>query len=166
MDNPFKVFDEIRRAYVRYLDSPFRLRYDVLLDERRRLLDTDRQLYRDPLFEPLPPYETSDLTLPQACARLGAPTEMADFAACGLFPPRRLLHRHQLEAWETSRSGRAVVVTSGTGSGKTECFLIPIFSALVEESARGWGRVGAKDPNRLWWNRRRQARIAQLLALM
>ena len=54
MDNPFKVFDEIRRAYVRYLDSPFRLRYDVLLDERKRLLDTDRQLYRDPLFEPVP----------------------------------------------------------------------------------------------------------------
>ena len=46
MDDPFHVFQEIRRAYLRYLDSPFRLRYDALLDERRELLDRDRQLYR------------------------------------------------------------------------------------------------------------------------
>ncbi len=161
MDNPFEVFDEIRRAYVRYLDSPFRLRYDVLLDERRQLLDVDRQLYRDPLFEPVPPFESSGLTLAQACARLGVAPEAAEFAACGLFPPRRRLHRHQLEAWEACQSGRGVVVTSGTGSGKTECFLIPIFAALLEESARGWGTLGTRDQNRLWWNRPRQQRVRQ-----
>ena len=59
MDDPFKVFEEIRRAYLRYLDSPFRLRYDALLDERRHLLNRDRQLYREPLFEPIAPYESS-----------------------------------------------------------------------------------------------------------
>lgn len=161
MNNPFEVFDQIRQAYIRYLDSPFRLRYDVLLEERRQLLDADRQLYREPLFEPVSPYESSGLTLSQACARLGVPSEFANFAACGLFPPRRRLHRHQLEAWEACRSGSGVVVTSGTGSGKTECFLIPIFAALVEESARGWGTLGPEDPNRLWWNRPRQQRIRQ-----
>src|SRR5262249_5482430 len=41
------------------------------------------------------------------------------------------------------------------------CFLIPIFAALVEESARGWGTLGTQDPNRLWWNRPRQQRIRQ-----
>src|SRR6266404_2988880 len=128
MDNPFKVFDETRKTYLRYLDSPFRLRYDALLEERRTLLYRDRQLYRDPLFEPISPYASSQLTLAQACGRLGLPTDTADFAACGLFPGGRQLHRHQFEAWETSRRGDAVVVTSGTGSGKTECFLIPILA--------------------------------------
>ncbi|HUP60656.1 MAG TPA: DEAD/DEAH box helicase [Thermoanaerobaculia bacterium] len=161
MDNPFELFDEIRRAYVRYLDSPFRLRYDVLMDERRQLLDSDRQLYRHPLFEPVSPYETSGLTIAQACALLSVVPDFGDFAACGLFPSRRKLHRHQLEAWQESRSGKAVVVTSGTGSGKTECFLIPVFAALIEESAHGWGQMQAVDPNRLWWNRPRQQRIAQ-----
>ena len=47
MDDPFRVFDKIKRAYLRYLDSPFRLRYDALLEERRSLLDQDRQLVRD-----------------------------------------------------------------------------------------------------------------------
>ncbi len=46
MDNPFRIFDELREAYLRYLDSPFRLRYQALLGERRDLLDADRQLYR------------------------------------------------------------------------------------------------------------------------
>ena len=44
-------------------------------------------------------------------------------------------YRHQLEAWEIL--GRAepqsLVVTSGTGSGKTECFMVPILSKLVRE---------------------------------
>jgi len=161
VDNPFSVFNEVRRAYLRYLDSPFRLRYDALLDERRRLLDSDRQLYREPLFEPVPPYESSNLTLAQACARLGVAPEIAEFAPCGLFPTLRLLHRHQLEAWEASRAGRAVVVTSGTGSGKTECFLIPIFASLLEESARGWGALLPANPNGFWWNVRRSQRVRQ-----
>ena len=55
MENPFRVFDQIRKAYLRYLDSPFRLRYDALLSERRDLLDQDRQLYRLPLIEPVWP---------------------------------------------------------------------------------------------------------------
>ena len=68
MDDPFRVFQEIRSAYLRYLDSPFRLRYDALLQERRQLLDQDRQLYRLPLIEALAPYESSDRTVEQACA--------------------------------------------------------------------------------------------------
>jgi DEAD/DEAH box helicase domain-containing protein len=120
LDNPFKVFDEIRQAFLRYLDSPFRLRYEALLEERRVLLDTDRQLYRLPLIEPIAPYESSGLTVDRACGRLGISQDAADFIGAGLFPPQRELYTHQLQAWELSRQGRAVVVTSGTGSGKTE----------------------------------------------
>jgi len=42
-------------------------------------------------------------------------------------------YRHQLESWQrlSSNNPTSVVVTSGTGSGKTECFFIPILDALV-----------------------------------
>ncbi len=136
MDDPFHVFQEIRSAYLRYLDSPFRLRYDDLLNERRELLDRDRQLYRLPLIEALPPYESSNLTVQQACATLGVPPEAADFITRGLFRSDVPLHGHQFQAWERSRAGRPVIVTSGTGSGKTEAYLLPIFSSLVEECLR------------------------------
>lgn len=161
MDNPFKVFEEIRSAYLRYLRSPFRLRYDALLTEREQLLDRDRQLYREPLFEPVTPYLTASRTVAQTCTTLGVSPDVADFLTTGLIPAGRLLHQHQLEAWRESRSGKAVVVTSGTGSGKTECYLMPVLAQLVEESARGWGSSGAINPQRFWWRGRRNPRIVQ-----
>src|SRR5437867_7196736 len=117
MNDPFHVFDEIRDAYLRYLDSPFRLRYQALLDERRDLLNQDRQLYRVPLIEALSPYESSEYNVAQACAALGVPAEAADFIARGLFRADLPLHRHQFDAWRCSRHGQPVVITSGTGSG-------------------------------------------------
>lgn len=161
MNDPFLTFDELRNAYLRYLDSPFRLRYPALMEERRGLLDQDRQLYRDPLFEPIVPYESSGMTVRAACSKLGAPQEAAEYVESGgLFPAERELFQHQFDAWKASKSGEAVVVTTGTGSGKTECYLLPVFASLVEESVR-WGAPADRPARALWWNHRNQQRIAQ-----
>ncbi len=161
MNDPFQVFEEIRLAYQRYLDSPFRLRYDALREERRNLLFQDRQLFRDPLIEPIPPYESSDLTVGQACNHLGIPDEVADFITRGLFRQNLPLYEHQYEALRHSRDGRAVVVTTGTGSGKTECYLLPVFAYLVEDLMRGWGTPSPLPDRHLWWRHPHQTRIPQ-----
>jgi DEAD/DEAH box helicase domain-containing protein len=61
---------------------------------------------------------------------------------------RRSWHpfRHQIEAWKEllSPNPRSVVVTSGTGSGKTECFLIPLLNSLVEQSLAGQTMIGVQ----------------------
>lgn len=161
MNDPFLTFDELRNAYLRYLDSPFRLRYPALMEERRKLLDQDRQLYREPLFEPIVPYESSGMTVRSACCQLGAPQQVAEYVESGgLFPAGRELFQHQFDAWQASRSGKAVVVTTGTGSGKTECYLLPVFASLVEESA-GWSAPSPRAARALWWNYRKQQRIPQ-----
>jgi len=51
------------------------------------------------------------------------------------FPRNIAPYKHQLEAWEwlTREQPQSVVVTSGTGSGKTECFMVPILNSLVRE---------------------------------
>ncbi|HXF07868.1 MAG TPA: DEAD/DEAH box helicase [Candidatus Acidoferrales bacterium] len=41
------------------------------------------------------------------------------------------LHRHQSEAIALARAGRSYVVTTGTGSGKSLCFFIPIIDAIL-----------------------------------
>lgn len=43
--------------------------------------------------------------------------------------------KHQLKSWETllDKSKKSVVVTSGTGSGKTECFMVPVLEDLYQE---------------------------------
>lgn len=45
-------------------------------------------------------------------------------------------YRHQLEAWEllAQPQPQSVIVTSGTGSGKTECFMVPILDQLAREA--------------------------------
>lgn len=49
------------------------------------------------------------------------------------FPTSRAPYSHQLEAWRYLARPQpgSLVVTSGTGSGKTECFLVPILNRLA-----------------------------------
>lgn len=39
-------------------------------------------------------------------------------------------YAHQAESWKQLQAGNSIVVTSGTGSGKTECFMYPVLSDL------------------------------------
>ena len=60
--------------------------------------------------------------------------------ASGAMPRDRKLYTHQFETIEKSRTGDgderpAVVVTAGTGSGKTEAFLLPILDDLYRNPA-------------------------------
>jgi ATP-dependent helicase YprA (DUF1998 family) len=161
MTSPIAIFNSLRRTYLRYLDSPFDLRYGELTAERDRMLDADGRLYREPLIEPVPVYQSSGQNFPQAAQVLLAGSwpahlvgDLANFASQGLFPPRRELYEHQRRVFEESVvAGRDVVVTTGTGSGKTECFLLPIAAALVRESAN-WGAPGPRAPEWDWWNPR------------
>ena len=59
------------------------------------------------------------------------------------------MHNHRfirdtiLDCWKLLQDDlpRSVLVTSGTGSGKTECFLVPILEDLARESARSGAGV-------------------------
>ena len=53
-------------------------------------------------------------------------------------PTKRPLYLHQEQAARKSIDGqRNLVITTGTGSGKTECFLIPILQGLLQEIEDG-----------------------------
>ena len=54
------------------------------------------------------------------------------------FAPERHPFRHQHAAFThlTAPDPRSVLVSSGTGSGKTECFLVPLLDDLAREAAR------------------------------
>lgn len=159
MSNPLAIFEDLRDTYLRYLDSPFDLRYPDLVAERRQLLDTDGRLYRRPLIEPVPAYQTCGQTFQQvAHSVLGASwtpaalTDLVTFVSQGLFPPARELYTHQRDVFaESALHGHDVVVTTGTGSGKTECFLLPIAASLIRESS-AWGAPGPRPAQWDWWN--------------
>ncbi|MET4694498.1 DEAD/DEAH box helicase [Endozoicomonas lisbonensis] len=51
------------------------------------------------------------------------------------FPRTAHPYKHQLAAWNTllDDTPKSAVITSGTGSGKTECFMVPILEDLIRE---------------------------------
>src|ERR1700741_2375520 len=102
MTSPMSLFHQLRETYLRYLDSPFDLRYEPLVAERRALLDRDGRLYREPLIEPVPPFVSSGMTFSRASQEILGQTwpaplisELSEFVERGLFPSGRALHSHQ-----------------------------------------------------------------------
>ncbi|CAM4202224.1 DEAD/DEAH box helicase [Vibrio neonatus] len=58
-----------------------------------------------------------------------------------LFDSNWYPYEHQHEAWKhlTADEPRSVIVSSGTGSGKTECFLVPILNDIARRNSRAEG---------------------------
>ena len=52
-------------------------------------------------------------------------------------PLTRSLYRHQESAFRKILAGENLIVSTGTGSGKTECFLIPVLNSLLREKEEG-----------------------------
>lgn len=164
MTDPIRTFDSLKSAYLRYFDSPFDLRFEDLVQARRRLLDRDGVLYREPLIEPQPGYVLSGHDVRAAATTVlsgiagWSPQNIADLAAVaeeGLFLPRGStpieLYRHQEATLQSSVAARAdTVILTGTGSGKTESIYLPVLAALVRESAR-WSAIPAA-PRNDWWS--------------
>jgi hypothetical protein len=51
--------------------------------------------------------------------------------------PSLQLHQHQLDAITLANQGKSFVVTTGTGSGKSLCFFIPIIDQILRAKAKG-----------------------------
>ena len=174
MKSPTAVFESLRDMFFRYLDSPFDLRYPDLVSERRKQLDVDGRIYRLPLIEPLPAYQKCGVPFRTVAQDLLSGTwkqndinDLVDFVSKQLFPTDRQPYTHQRDVFrEVVVNGNDVVVTTGTGSGKTECFLLPVVAELVRES-KSWAVPGQRSPHWDWWNpahrtgRNWPARVAQ-----
>ncbi len=49
------------------------------------------------------------------------------------FPKDRHPYKHQVKSWNTLlNEKKSIAVTTGTGSGKTECFMLPVLHDLYE----------------------------------
>jgi ATP-dependent helicase YprA (DUF1998 family) len=116
MSNPIALFDDLREMYLRYLDSPFDLRYPDLVSERRTLLNIDGRLFRQPLIEPIPAYRSSNQTFQLlAQSLLGSSwsqteiSDLANFVSLELFPPSRLPYAHQQQVFAESVVNAAIL---------------------------------------------------------
>ena len=155
--NPLTIYENIGKAYLKYIDTQFWLRDNELMIERRNLLNRPGYLFTDVLLEPVLPYQSTDLVRDVA-AEVGLDPKTAEAVGKALYGDytdgtNYAARQHQAEALRHSladnESQRNVAVTSGTGSGKTEAFLLPIFARLVEEAHR-WED---QEAFHAWWEK-------------
>jgi ATP-dependent helicase YprA (DUF1998 family) len=142
--NPMAFTNQLRHALVDYLMTTFDVNRDGTQQELaaalRRALETHRALFNGPFLELAPPY-VRGCTLQQLIderildPRLGA---LNCFRRGDPLPLNAPLYTHQEAAIrKIAGESRGVVVSSGTGSGKTEAFLIPILNDLLIDRTQG-----------------------------
>ena len=146
------AYTRMSQVYQWYIESAFPLRYKALGNERRQLLSRPETLSQPPLLETIPVYPSSGYDLADASQQLPFDYRDLQHLAQALFPPGIQLWQHQ---WESLRevllNQKDIVVTTGTGSGKTECFLLPLLAELARDSA-SWPVCPTPSGERKWWN--------------
>lgn len=132
--NPILTARRIEQSYRDYLATTIHFDNKDLQQQLEKILNTRGFLAKGPFLEAAPPYERAysvrDLIvkgdLCQSMLLLGG----GDPA---LFDPDRPLYSHQARAIEKALAGNNFAVVTGTGSGKTECFLLPILNDILRE---------------------------------
>lgn len=112
----------------------------ALLDYLRYLLVEEERLLTDPVFQATFEWENCDKAMRELTDLFPAALIDALDRAKGdfRFPADRKPYAHQLTSWqELMKRKKSIIVTSGTGSGKTECFMIPILSDLYLQAEAG-----------------------------
>lgn len=127
--------DEIKATYRRYLSSLLAVRDPKIDAALRHAIDTTPMLDKGPYLEATPPYAPGKAL--QDLIAEGVVAEGFAKLSGKALPLERPLYVHQEESIRKVAAGRNVVVATGTGSGKTESFLIPILDSLVREREQG-----------------------------
>jgi ATP-dependent helicase YprA (DUF1998 family) len=129
--NPIVFTERVVRSFLRYQLTAYPFADERLLTQMRSLLSLDETrdspLLRGPYISLSRPFRTGasvDTLVKEGVfhphMRQRIPAEITN------------LYGHQEDAVRAIRAGKTTLVSTGTGSGKTECFLYPVVSRCLE----------------------------------
>ena len=133
--DPIATSDGIVETYRRYLGSLLPLRDEQILAQVDARLAEAGTVFQGPLLEMTPPFlagSSLQQLVDEGVLAAGFPRYFS-----GDLPGNRALYLHQERSIRRATAGHNVVVATGTGSGKTESFLVPILDHLARERAAG-----------------------------
>lgn len=132
-----ETITEIQGALRDYIEATYHVGHPAIISRRRALLERDGVIFQPPFIESTPRYKTNrkfaELDIDPTVRRLFDHLGVEDDGLKPLLfdPP----YTHQAQALEAATArGKSLVVTTGTGSGKTESFLMPMLAKLAEEA--------------------------------
>src|SRR5262245_36330111 len=124
----FALRNRVVDDYKRYIESFVRIR-DANIEEYVQQQFDSGVLWPEPILQLNPAY-VPGATLDQLVASGELHPATAKFFRKHDGSPLRL-YRHQEEALEIAGRGEPYVVTTGTGSGKSLTYLVPIYESIV-----------------------------------
>lgn len=163
--DPIGAFEKIEEDYRRYFKAAYKISNERLDEERMEALGNN--LSKEPYLEVLPEYapatrlSTMDDLINRFSDFLGgrehAKEFFEDFISKGLMQglmDRYIPYGHQIGMLEKAFAGidengktlkyKNTVITSGTGSGKTESFLLPLLADIYKEYINNnWGQAAS-----------------------
>ena len=139
MKDPIIAYEEFKDGIKRYVTSAFSSNSETFERDRKKLLDQSGIFFQEPYVEPIPSYKSgkflSDLD------NEDTPTLSKDGLSAfkkivgnGLFDGRYPLYLHQQRMLSHAMQGQHCVIVTGTGSGKTESFLLPALANILREA--------------------------------
>jgi len=138
MFNPAKAADEIKKEYIGYIGTTFHFRNQNL--QKKLLVELDKTVANGPFVEIKDSFR-SGKTIEEFINNGTLSPLFRDLERDKKYrsklPVSRPLYMHQDKAIEKIVAGKNVVVSTGTGSGKTDCFLIPVINELLREKEQG-----------------------------
>lgn len=154
---PLTAYEVIRDNFILYLKTAYKTRFPGLEQKKEELLKNSNILTQEPYFELLPEYQSSaykvdDLSL-ENLPEIGTQEALDAFKALvkdHLFSGDYPFYEHQWQMLKSALGGAHSVITSGTGSGKTESFMLPLLAQLVKE-AMHWDAPGQVEDDQLNW---------------
>ena len=140
------VHKQLRTELENYIKSQYFGKSPVLLSALNEHIDDEGLLYQRPFIESSPAY----VTIQNGIETASLEDWMKEYflllakAGIGVFPSP---FAHQILALEAAARGENLFVSTGTGSGKTECFMWPLLAKMAAEarnSKESWAKRGVR----------------------
>ena len=138
--------EQLHGALRDYIEATYHISAKSLIARRKELLNRPGVIHQIPYLESTPRYETGECFSDMAGldpaaleAYRAVSNPQGDLPRLIYDPP----YEHQSEAVRGSLiDGRNLIIMTGTGSGKTESFLLPILGKLAREANRSPATFG------------------------
>ena len=130
------VTERLHRKLAEYIETQYPISEKSIQEKRTALLNNPGVLSTEPYIEATPVYEPgntyANMDIPEVAKNLM--TKLASFKpSVGVFPKPYLHQEIAMQAF--LQQNKDIIVSTGTGSGKTESFLHPTLSTLFQEAS-------------------------------
>ncbi|MDD2585772.1 MAG: DEAD/DEAH box helicase [Syntrophomonadaceae bacterium] len=134
--NPIKAATSISESYFSYLTTTFRFENEELQRQFSEILRAPDRFTKGPILQITPDYQKG-LSVAELVNK-GILSKKFLQIKSEILPIDRPLYLHQQKAiCKLVQDRRNLVVATGTGSGKTETFMLPIINDLLVEQEHG-----------------------------